>query len=134
MKFTKEKLDQVWPTLSVEVQNDIYTLVLKGLAELAASIGYTLTERSEGAKAEIFEETIPVVKVRKKRVRVVNIKIHDRTFKDPQAIANFYKCSKATVFAKMRDGILEDYFKKVKGTQTIIKRTDKNGNEFFPVT
>lgn len=116
MKFSKKQLDLLWPTLSDDYKIQIYALALKGLADLTAEIGYTLTEKHNG----IIAEQVKAKKTKKlPRIRHRNIRIHDRVFKDPQAVATFYKCSRANVsriIAAFGVENIGDHFKKMSTT------------------
>ncbi len=120
MKFSKKQLDLLWPTLSEDYKTQIYALALKGLAALTAEVGYTLTEKHEGLAAErVKGKGKAKGKGKVRRVRHRDIKIHDRVFKDPGAIALFYKCTRSRVSQIVREyGVenIEEHFAKVPAT------------------
>ena len=119
IKLSKEKLDRIWPTLTPEMKDEIYAVALRGMIDLAASAGFTLTEKSSGVTPSI--ETPKKKKQVRKRHR--DIKIHDRTFKDPAAIASFYKISRSTVSKYFKNESLEDNLPKV--AAPVVKRANE---------
>lgn len=122
IKMSKEDLDRLWPTFTVDMRNEIYAIAFKGLVALTASAGFTLTEMSNTTKPKV-EKPKPTPGGMRPRYR--NIKIHDRTFKDPAAVALFYQCTRSRVSQIIRDeGLehLEEIFEKRKST--IIRKDD----------
>jgi len=117
--FNKKQLDILWPTMSNEKKEQIFQIAKLALAELTAEMGFVLTEKTTSSGL------IPSKIRKKKYTRYMNIKVHDRVFKDRKTLAKAYGTTLYRVNKIIKDfGIdqLEQHFKPIKSVEIYKRR------------